>query len=368
MARAWWPCFPTLFVLILSILQTAAGTPRSASQAVLVSKKITSLSPCEEGRPLVISDAEKAPVGKAVVQCLWIDLQPDRWSWKQLIWGAMEASVLLLNEDQPLHPQRQEAEPEGRQLVKQSLGERQDNSLNWLESDMEGALQNHGGMSPQFFVALVPVGECTGGAEVNATVICKGGDGSACVLHSQSIIRSCICAGLLESGGLGSSSGFSEGLQSDIQSTGEASSKTLSAETLLSKTSNSKIQPPRIEETSQGHSTPRDLKAESAPRPVTIQITTSVKVPQLSMVLTAVGLLLLSSAEPLSRVSAMHIILGGLLGAGLAHMGVMLAIAAVPGAVVALPWIAALSAYRLGICEALAMLVAGEGTRNSGGM
>ncbi|GAQ79588.1 RING/U-box superfamily protein [Klebsormidium nitens] len=77
------------------------------------------------------------------------------------------------------------------------------------------------------------------------------------------------------------------------------------------------------------------------------------------MLLTASGLLVLSSAEPLSRVSAMHVLLGGMLGAGLAHVGVMLAIAAVPGAVVALPWVAALSAYRLGICEALTMLVAG---------
>jgi hypothetical protein len=376
MARAWWTCFPTLFVLILSILQTAAGTPRSASQAVLVSKSITSLSPYEEGRQLVFLDAEKAPAGKALVQCLRIDLQPDRWSWKQLIWGAMEASVSLLNEDQPSRSQRQEAEPEGRQLLKQALGERQDNSLNWLESDKEGALQSHGGMSPRFFVGLVPVGECTGGAEVNATVICKGGDGVACVLHSQSIIRSCICAGLLESGGLSAPNGFSEGLQSGIQSTGGASSKILSAETPTPKIANtegtptptianSEVQLPRIEETSEGHSTPPDLDPESALRPITIQINASVKVPQLSMLLTAMGLLLLSSAEPLSRVSAMHIILGGLLGAGLAHIGVMLAIAAVPGAVVALPWIAALSAYRLGICEALAMLVAGEGTRNS---
>ncbi|GBG61815.1 hypothetical protein CBR_g23773 [Chara braunii] len=98
--------------------------------------------------------------------------------------------------------------------------------------------------------------------------------------------------------------------------------------------------------------------ARGAVGKVRLSVDVSVGVSSVGILCWCAGLLLLACAEPLSRVHAMHIVFGGLSAAGIAHMLSMVAIAAVPGVVVALPWVAALSVYRLGLFEALAMLVA----------
>lgn len=359
MARTLLPC-TFLLLAISSIVGIAAATASEAApQAVLVTAKVALLSPSDDVRQVTLPGRGSSPTSRSDVHCMRIDLQPHNWSWKELVWGTVEATVSVAGSHEQKNHETSSSETKPAAGEGNIPADHADTGQP-VQSKSQHIWQGVGELIEHnaFFVALVALSECTQGAAVNSTLVCKGHEGAPCRLPVSWSQRSCLCIGRLSHSTETLGNPPHSGQATPMKQTSGASHSAPFPSQAPKSTGPSSAS---MEHSSDSSHHPHDLHNLDS-SPLLLNTKASIRVPQLSMLLTASGLLVLSSAEPLSRVSAMHVLLGGMLGAGLAHVAVMLAIAAVPGAVVALPWVAALSAYRLGICEALAMLVAGERT------